>query len=446
MDRLVKMQGLVRRIFAILATILVGIFIGFIFHMIQVNKFNNLDREITADSVTMEVTADIHPRGLITDSWEKNDAFPDKVINAKIYEATITNNSKCVMTDWSLRINIHEDCYVNNAWNGVVEIHQFTDKERVQTLDLRNYNAEDIILDYYLAGQDLLIPLKNGDYIVYYPDTSSSSSEVPLKSTAEYSGQTNIGIIMYSLSGNVDLSDFTMQYHIHKSYFADLTGKIYLVLLPTWLLIMLVGGLIAWIILGFEGQLIVQRQMLDDTFNLCAVVADAKDYYHREHSKNVAKYSRFIAEHMGMDKSDCDAIYYSALLHNIGNYSVPESILGKATQLTDEEKKIVRMHTVKGAYLLETINSIPHAAEAAMFHHERYDGTGYPVGKKGDEIPLIARIIAVADAYDNMNREKLYRKKFTKSEIIEEFKNNAGTQFDPMIVDVFLSIINEIEE
>jgi len=147
-----------------------------------------------------------------------------------------------------------------------------------------------------------------------------------------------------------------------------------------------------------------------------------------------------------MDKTDCEAIYYSALLHNIGNYAVPEKILSKATKLNDEERKIVHMHTVKGAYLLEEVKTIPHAAEAAMFHHERYDGKGYPVGKKGEDIPLIARIIAVADAYDNMNREKMYRKKYTKEEIIEEFKKNSGTQFDPNIVDVFLRIIDGIEE
>ncbi len=446
MNTLVQMQGLVKKIFAVLATILVIIILAFLFHVIQVNKFNNLERKITADSVTMEVTTDIHPRGLVTDSWEKNDAFPDKVIYAKIYEATVTNNSKCLLKDWKLRVNVNEDCYLNNAWNGVVEVHQFTDKERTQVVDLRNYSTDDIILNYYLAGQDLLIPLRKGDYFIYYPDSSASSSEVPLKSTQDYSGQADIGIILYSLSGDVDLSDYEMSYYIHKSYFAGVPGIIYLFLLPAWMLLMLVGGLIAWIVLGFEGQLLVKNQMLDDTFNLCAIVADAKDYYHREHSKNVAKYSKIIAENMGMDKSDCEEIYYAALLHNIGNYSVPEKILGKATKLTEDEKKVVQMHTVKGAYILETLNSFPHAADAAMFHHEKYDGSGYPVGKKGTDIPLIARIIAVADAYDNMNREKVYRKKFTKEEIIEEFKANSGKQFDPVIVDVFLSIINDIEE
>ena len=446
MDALVQMQGLVKRIFVILGTILIIFLIAFLFHVIQTNTFNNMDRTVTADSVTMEVTTDIHPRGLVTDAWEKNDAFPDKVINAKIYEATIINNSKCLLTDWRLRINIKEDCYLNNAWNGVIEVHQFSDKEKVQVLDLRDYNVEDINLDYYLAGQDLLIPLNKGDYIVYYPDDSPSSAELPLKSTKDYSGQANIGIIMYSLSGDVDLSDFEMIYHIHKSYFAGLSGKIYLFLLPSWIGLMAVGGIIAWIILGFEGQLIVQKHMLDDTFNLCAIVADAKDFYHSDHSKNVAKISKQIAEQMGMDKNDCEAIYYSALLHNIGNYAVPEKILSKATKLNDEEKKQVHMHTVRGAYLLEEVKTIPHAAEAAMFHHERYDGKGYPVGKKGEDIPLIARIIAVADAYDNMNREKMYRKKYTKEEIIEEFKKNSGTQFDPNIVDVFLRIIDGIEE
>ena len=108
-----------------------------------------------------------------------------------------------------------------------------------------------------------------------------------------------------------------------------------------------------------------------------------------------------------------------------------------------EEYSIVKTHTTKGAELLRDVQHITHAHEAALYHHERYDGTGYPTGKKGDEIPLIARIIAVADAYDAMSIDRPYRKKLSRDQIREEFIKNRGTQFDPLIVGEFLDIMGE---
>ena len=116
---------LIKKTFIFLGVAFAIIIISFVFHVIEVNKFNQLERYYTADTVSMDVTADIHPRGMLTDSWEKDDAFDDMVINGKIYEAVITNNSKCLLSDWQLRINIKESCWINNAWNGSVEIHHF---------------------------------------------------------------------------------------------------------------------------------------------------------------------------------------------------------------------------------------------------------------------------------------------------------------------------------
>ncbi len=446
MNKVNRVKTIIKRLFAFSVIVLVLILISFIIHVYNVNKYNDDMRTVNGDSVSMEVTCDIHPRGLLTDSWEKNDAFPNTIINGKIYEAVVTNNSLSLMTDWSLRIDIKEDCYINNAWNGKMEIHQMHgDKDSYQLIDLRNYNIDDIRLNYHLAGQDILFSLRNGDYIIYYPDDSVGSGELPIKSSTEYSGEAKIGFILYSLSGDVDLSDYELTYKLNKSYFNDDHGRVFLVIIPLWIGIMVVGLLIAWIIIRFESTVLVQTEVIEDLFALCGNISDGQDYYHKNHSPRVAEYSKAIAERMGMDSQDCMIVYCGALLHNIGNYYMPDKILSKTTELTEDEKKIYINHTVKGSQLLESVKSMPMAAVAAMYHHENYDGTGYPTGKKGDDIPLIARIIAVAVAYDDMNHDRVYRKKYTREEIIKEFKDNAGKKYDPFIVDVLISFINELE-
>lgn len=447
MHTLQTIQTHIRRLFFFLGITFALIIISFVLHVIQINKFNQQERYFTPDTVSMDVTADIHPRGMLTDSWEKNDAFDDYVINGKIYEAVVTNNSKSLLTEWNLKVNIRESCWINNCWNGVVEIHQFVDgTEKSQTIDLRDYDIKDITLDYYLAGQDLLIPLNSGDYFIYWPFTGNDSGEVPIKSTSEYSGQAYIGLILYSISGDNDFSDYVMTYRLNKSYFAGKAGVFFMIIIPTWIAIMLIFAIISWIVLGFENSMHYQSQIIDDMFSICSKLADEKDYYHKDHSNRVAKYAKKIAEAMGMDKQDCNIVYYGALLHNIGNYAVPERILGKSKKLTEEDEKVVQIHTIKGAKLLEDIKSMPQAPMATLYHHEKYDGTGYPTGKQGEDIPLIARVIAVADAYDDISHDRDYRKKYTKEETKEFFKSNSGTWFDPLIVDVFLEILDTIEE
>ena len=221
---------------------------------------------------------------------------------------------------------------------------------------------------------------------------------------------------------------------------------VFLIILPLWALLTIVWTIISIIIMQFTSTLYIQNQIIDDMFNLSGTLADDKDYYHKEHSLRVANYSKKIAEAMGMDKQDCQVIYYGAMLHNIGNYAVPERVLEKSTQLSTEDEKLLQIHTIKGAKILENMKSIPQSALAAMYHHEKYDGSGYPMGKSGEDIPLIARIVAVADAYDDMTHERDYRRKYSEQEIKNIFKANSGKWFDPIIVDIFLEIVDSIEE
>jgi HD-GYP domain-containing protein (c-di-GMP phosphodiesterase class II) len=146
---------------------------------------------------------------------------------------------------------------------------------------------------------------------------------------------------------------------------------------------------------------------------------------------------------MGYEGEELDRIYYVALLHDCGKIGVPDQILSKPGRLTDEEYDIIKSHTVRGGEILERFKSLKNVGEGARYHHERFDGKGYPEGKKGEEIPLIARMICVADAFDAMNSNRVYRKRLTREHILSEIETNKGKQFDPKIADILLRLIKE---
>ena len=444
MNRVDNLRKVIRILFFWALAVTAVITVLFIIHIINVNNYNKEWRVITSDSTSAQVMVDIHPRGGVTDSWEKTNTGLGKILNAKIYEMVITNNAHTNVEDWYIRVNVSENCYLNNGWCGKFEVHQFTDEaELSQTIDLRDYKASDLTIDYHQGGQDLLIPLAPGDYFIYHPDTSEASGEVPIKGSEEMAGSAICGIIVYSLTGDVDFTNFELSYKLHKSVWDGTAGRIFIVAFFIIGLTLLILITIFIVSVRFEERILSQNKILTDAFAVCCSLADSRDYYSKGHSERVADYSRMIAEKMGMDKSDCDMVYNAALLHNVGNTFVNENILRKKGKLTSDEYANVKTHTIKGAEILKGIRNIPLAADAAHYHHERYDGTGYPEGKKEKEIPLIARIVAVADAYDAMSNDRPYRNKLMHDQIREEFIKNRGTQFDPEIVTAFLDIMGE---
>ena len=173
---------------------------------------------------------------------------------------------------------------------------------------------------------------------------------------------------------------------------------------------------------------------------------DAKDEYTRGHSVRVAKYSRMLAEKLGMSSEECESVYYMGLLHDIGKIGVPNEIINSTTKLTDEEYAVIKTHPVIGYDILAEIKSRPDLSIGARWHHERYDGKGYPDGISGEDIPFFARIIAVADSYDAMTSNRSYRKYLPQKIVRSEIENNKGTQFDPDIADKMLEIIDEDKE
>lgn len=174
-----------------------------------------------------------------------------------------------------------------------------------------------------------------------------------------------------------------------------------------------------------------------------AKMIDAKDRYTNGHSIRVALYSKELARRMNFPEEEQERVYYIALMHDIGKIGIPDSILKKEGKLTDEEMAVIRTHPVVGGEILKNCTALKGIEEGARYHHERFDGTGYCMGLAGSEIPLIARIIGVADAYDAMSNARCYRKALDKEVIINELKEGAGTQFDPGIVPLMLQLIEE---
>ncbi len=173
---------------------------------------------------------------------------------------------------------------------------------------------------------------------------------------------------------------------------------------------------------------------------------DEKDGYTQQHSKRVAQYSELIAQNMKSrtyTKEEIDIIYRSALLHDIGKIAVPDAVLNKPSRLTDGEYELMKKHTIWGKEILAGLEFLPQADMGAAYHHERFDGKGYPYGLKGDKIPDIVRIISAADSLDAMSSNRCYRRHCDKDYIISEFEKGAGTQFDADVAQVVVGLIKE---
>ena len=182
-------------------------------------------------------------------------------------------------------------------------------------------------------------------------------------------------------------------------------------------------------------------KMTNESLETVAATIDAKNLYLKGHSKRVAEYSREVAGRMGMSEDDCQAVYFAGLLHDIGKIGIPNSILDKQQKLTDEEYDVIKRHCLLGSEILKSMSAVPELAQVARWHHERYDGSGYPDGLKGEEIPIFARIISVCDTYDAMSSERSYRKPLLREEIIGQLVKYRGIQFDPKVVDAMLTTL-----
>ena len=186
-----------------------------------------------------------------------------------------------------------------------------------------------------------------------------------------------------------------------------------------------------------------QVQMGNETILAIAKTVDAKDENTSQHSQRVSEYSVMIAREMGFGEEDCAKLRNTALLHDIGKIGIPDRILNKPARLTDEEYAIMKSHVTRGAAILKDFTLVENVMDGVLYHHERYDGTGYVHGLKGEEIPIFGRIIGVADAFDAMTANRVYRQKLDFDYVVHELERCKGTQFDPKVTDVMLKLISD---
>ena len=252
-------------------------------------------------------------------------------------------------------------------------------------------------------------------------------------------------IIYVDMKSKLNFFALDLQYKMHRILPDDLFFWIAFVAFLMWMVILVSYIITSMQLKKYKVQHEHDSKVLNESIETFTGFIDAKDPYTNGHSTRVAIYTKLIAKAMGYDKEELERIYYIALLHDCGKIGVPDSILGKPSKLTDEEYEIIKSHTVRGGQILERFKSLKDVELGALYHHERYDGRGYPEGIAGDEIPLIARMICVADSYDAMNSNRVYRRRLDKEAIIQEIEKNKGLQFDPVISEIFLKLLRSGE-
>ncbi|WP_052487846.1 HD-GYP domain-containing protein [Gordoniibacillus kamchatkensis] len=187
-------------------------------------------------------------------------------------------------------------------------------------------------------------------------------------------------------------------------------------------------------------QIALQKQQTLETISALVKALDSRDSYTAAHSENVAAYALLLSQKLKLTKKECETIYIGGLLHDIGKIGIPEAVLNKRSRLTQEEFEKIKEHPVIGHNTLKHIGAFQNTGilEMILHHHERYDGNGYPHRLAGKDIPLYARIICVADCLDAMTSRRVYRERLDCDDVLREFEQHKGTQFDPDIVDALL--------
>lgn len=378
--------------FIIGAIVFVLIAAGFIFLFIRVKNTPEITVVQTVDDTKNK--GDLYVEMPIVKSWN------DSGFHANQYSATLYNNTYNNVKDWSITLAFPNNAKVNDSWN--ISLYENEDGT-VTIINTPNQGFNDII--------------EPEEFITF-------------------------GFILFSNSDE-EITDFV----IKATPEAKITDYplYYILLFMIFINIVFLSINIAVVIKDHQYKVRTEhdRKIIIQSMKTFTNFIDAKDKYTRGHSIRVGFYTKKIAEKMDFDEDELDNIYYIALLHDVGKINISDSILNKPGKLDEEERNIIETHTTNGAQILKDFNSVPHIVEGARYHHERYDGKGYPEGLAGENIPLVARIICVADAFDAMNSDRCYRKAYPMERIIKELKEGAGKQFDPEVVKVMLELIEE---
>ena len=320
------------------------------------------------------------------------------------------------------------------SMEGTTDISVQRDAARIEFFpEVLNYTIQDPTVGYRLEGFDTgwsrlsLSPLKGITY-----------TNLP-------AGDYTFHLAVFKNDQEDILAERTWSLTKHRAFYDEPIFFIYLGVLSGLLVIWIVMLLFFRVKERQDRELAeanLKIEMADQTIFSIARAVDAKDEKTNQHSARVSAYSSMIAEKLGLPREDCENIRRAALMHDIGKIGIPDSVLKKAGRLTDEEYAIMKSHTTEGAKILKDFTLVPHVVEGTQYHHERYDGRGYPQGLKGENIPLYGRIIGVADAFDAMTASRVYRKQMDFDYVLGEIQRGRGTQFDPKAADALLALID----
>ncbi len=328
---------------------------------------------------------------IVSQSWE--DKMDDRNVMGAEYDGTVINKTGKEINDWRLTVTLPAaDGYIDSSWNGT----------------------------YDLGGNILnFVPDR---YVYTIEKDSTRTFGFILKS--EYIYET----FEYEISG---------KYVTYKEEY-----PVYWILIVLSIVYFVVFVMFAAMQIKLEIRRRNDDEIIRQTMMMFVNSIDARDEYTKGHSVRVAEYAQLIAGEMGFDQEEVRKIGYIALLHDCGKIVIQDSLLKKPGKLTPDERHEIQQHTVIGGKMLEGFTSLKGAREGALYHHEFYNGEGYPEGLNGKDIPLTARIICVADSFDAMNSDRCYRKHLGKQRLIEELVNNRGIQFDPDIADCMIRLID----
>ena len=375
--------------------------------------------------------------------FEETNEYDELVCTGRTIEITIDNHSDYRINKWDIVYDVPCDMYFDKAWNGTVEIHQYHDTN-VDTISTKDLPDNTTGLNVVQLEELYLVPLQKGDRIIYHP----ADFEYPLIeafSDDKEQSSKKIGLIIYTEDDSFKLDQMNVRYYVVKSLeeYPLYSALTFMVML--FGVIALASAIFLIVTVRYDRIHSHDMEIISQAIGTFSKFIDSKDKYTNNHSYRVAGYSRMVAKRLGLSESECEDIYYIGLLHDTGKIVIDDKILNKPGRLTSQEYEIIKSHTTKGADILKDFSAIKNITVGALYHHERYDGKGYPAGLAGEEIPLVARIICVCDAFDAMSSTRIYRAQLEDDKIIEQLESNKGKQFDPEIVDVFLKCIENGE-
>ncbi len=312
------------------------------------------------------------------------------------YDGYIYNNSDYDFTEWEVSIPVPEGSYVDSCWDGRV----------------------------FVDGSRLIILPESYNGTVFASDSRK------------------FGIILYTPS-DYEVTDIYIE---GRSIFNYRSSPLFTVLIAAsilWTVVLVVMIIDRYRTRSFEIRRKHDEEIITQSITTFVNFIDAKDPYTKGHSSRVALYAKEIARRMHMPPAEQRQLYYIALMHDVGKIGTPDAILNKKGALTLDERHIIESHTTIGGDMLKSFTSIDGIIEGALYHHERYDGKGYPRGIAGQDIPLYARIICICDSYDAMSSNRCYRRHLDRETILSELSNNSGSQFDPDIVKYMIDMIDD---